>query len=61
MIKKIKKIKFQDFNNETEFFEYLIQNDIIWLEDDIKNKIHYSNAARVWAENKPEDLKKFKS
>lgn len=61
MIKKIKKIKFQDFNNETEFFEYLIQNGIVWLEADNKNRIHYSNAAQVWAENKPEDLKKFKS
>lgn len=61
MTKKIKKIKFNDFNNESDFFEYLIQNGILWLEDENGNKIHYSQASQIWEENKPEDLKKFKS
>lgn len=61
MTKKISKIKFNDFSNESDFFEYLIQNDILWLEDQNGNKIHYSQANEVWEENKPEDLKKFKS
>lgn len=61
MTKKISKIKFNDFSNESDFFEYLIQNDILWLEDQNGNKIHYSQANEVWEENKPEDLKKFKT
>lgn len=61
MTKKITKIRFRDFDNEVELLQYFIENSIQWIEYPDGTKIHYSESLKIWQENKPEDLKKFKS
>lgn len=58
---KITKIKFRDFDNEVELLQYFIENNIQWILYPDGTKIHYSNSSKIWQENEPEDLKKFKS
>ena len=61
MTKKIKHIKFDDFNSADDFLTYLLENDISDLEDEDGNIFPYTDFAEIWQANKPEDLKKFKS
>ena len=61
MTKKIKQIKFSDFNSDDEFLTYLLENDISELEDEEGNLFPYTDFTEIWKQNKPEDLKKFKS
>lgn len=61
MTKKIKQIKFSDFNSDDEFLTYLLENDIAELIDDEGKLFSYTEFSEIWQQNKPEDLKKFKS
>jgi len=61
MTKKISKIKFGDFASFDDFVNYLLQNGIDFLETSDGELIRFSHADEVWENNKPEDLKKFKS
>lgn len=61
MTKKIKQIKFSDFNSDDEFLTYLLENDITELVDETGQLFSYTEFSEIWQQNKPEDLKKFKS
>lgn len=61
MLKKIKQIKFSDFNSDDEFLTYLLENDITELIDETGQSFSYTEFSEIWQQNKPEDLKKFKS
>jgi hypothetical protein len=61
MLKKIKQIKFSDFNSDEDFLTYLLENDISQLMDEDGNIFPYTEFPEIWQQNKPEDLKKFKS
>lgn len=61
MTKKIKQIKFSDFNSDDEFLTYLLENDISELIDEDGKTFSYTEFSEIWQDNKPEDLKKFKS
>ena len=61
MLKKIKQIKFSDFNSPEDFLTYLLENDITELVDENGQSFPYTEFSEIWQQNKPEDLKKFKS
>ena len=60
MQKKIKQIKFSNYNSEHEFLQFLIENEINELIDDNGNVFPYLDYLTIWEQNKNVDLKKFK-
>lgn len=60
MQKKIKHIKFSNYNVPEELLQFLIENDINQLLDNEGKVFSYLDYLEVWNEYKNPDLKKFK-